>query len=1049
MNYKTTVDRVIGLVLGLAGFAVYTTTLASGAYPGQSALLVVERTGLYPVLTPNNPLWRFVAHISTQWIPIGDAATRLNLLSALFGAICIWLVYDLMVRVVFGSIDTDVVSETRVRIAARLAAVSSSVFLMFAIPFWVVSTRAHTEAFDLMLLLAAAKLLLGYAVNGKFRTALLFSFLYGIGIVEFATFITFAPFFGLVLLYVMWRQETLRLSSALSLVGCAVLGLLLYIPVAWQFYGSSGYVLREYGNFFDVIWFMWRDQYFIITRSLPREGWLIILFMTVIPWLACLAVARRALNNERDWGFYLLHIVVTVLVVTVLLNAEFSPWGMMGYGRLLVTPYLLTASVFGYLIAYWFMLPAQWGTEETASAVFFRQWLGVLLVLPLLGLLAWAPFRNVDSSDGRPSCVINAMAKEIVQSLDGRTWLVTDGPLDDHLLVAAHNMNLPLKLININKGRSSVYCSYLEGLFESPRMKNLVRVGISNLLLEWMKTDPDVCKKLAVLNKPDLWVAAGLTAVPSRLLFLGSKNSSEIDSANLLSNHHEFWERFKSISEYPFEEGAPLERWWREFLRHTGMVANNLGVYFEDLGRSEDAFAAYRASREIDPENVSALLNMWGMVDNGLASDEDGSIKAAIGVLEKEQTQKFHIWSLSQYYGYVRLPEAFAQLGWTWAYSGQPGLGLEGLKKAKTLLPEDRQGRIKQLMAGIYLSQKQELKSAKIYADILKNDPKNRTALVGMYRIASRQGDFETALKFLVKAEVAGVAKSVIGFEKAAVHFLDGKSEQAKEELNELLMDNPKSIRGWRLLAEVLMDLKNQSALDRCLRRLEENEGYGGYNVSLIRGRIALKNNDIETAYEHFEKALVRQPGNTMLLEWFVNTDMRYRKMGAARKHVKALLRRKPDSPIGHYVLGSLQIADGDLLLAEDSLRQSLSFRESDAAHNDLAWLLRNRGDLQNADKHAREAVKLNPRSGAAWDTLGAILYDRKQYKKAASAYEKALAHRQTPVIYLHMLECQLKLENKERASEIVEMLLPQREMMSPEDRDKLLKLQRIIADGQ
>jgi len=1046
MNSKTTLDRIIGLVLGLVGFSLYLATLASGAYPGQSAMLVVERTGLFPVMNPNSPLWRCVAAAITNWLPMGDAAIRLNLLSAVCGALCIWLLYDLMVRVVFGAIDELSVTEARARTAARLAAVSACLFLMFSIPFWVVSNRAHTQAFDLMLLLIAARMLLQYACTGRLRTALIFSFVYGIGIVEFATFITFAPLFGFILLFVMWRHENLRLPPVLALLGCAVLGLLAYIPVAWQFHGSTGYVLREYGNFFEVIWYMWRDQYFIITRSLPREGWLIILFMTVVPWLACLVVARRGLNDERDWGFYLLHVVVTVLVISVLLNAEFSPWGLMGFRRLLVTPYLLTASVFGYLAAYWFLFPSQWGREDGFATPFLRQWLGVLLVLPLLGLLAWAPFRNAGSADARSSRIVNAVAKEIVQSLDGRTWLVTDGPLDNHLLVAAHNMHLSLRLVNMNGGRSSVYCSYLEGLFESPKMKNLVRLGIDNLLHDWMKTDPEICGKLAVLNMPDLWVAAGLTALPNKLLFFGAPEPLEADASALLLQHKAFWERFELISEHPFEEGAPLERWWRHFVRHTGMVANNLGVYLEDLGRPDNAFEAYRRSREIDPENVSALLNMWGMVANGLASDENGALETAIETLEKEQKGKFHIWSLSRSYGYVRLPEAFAQLGWTWAYSGQPGLGLARLKKAMDLLPEDRQDRVKQLMAGVYLSQRQEEESEDIYSSILATKPGDRRALVGMYRIATRKGELADALQYLAKAEVAGVAKSVVGIEKASVHFLDGRLELAKEELNELLRENPGSIRGWRLLAEVLLEMDDTSALDRCLRRLEEQEGFGGYNVSILRGRLALKENDLEAAYGYFETALARRPRNTMLLEWFVNVDMMLRRMGPARNHVLALLRQKPDSAIGRYVLGSLQISDGDLQLAEDSLRQSLRLRESDAAHNDLAWVLQLRDALDEAETHARASVKMNPRSGSAWDTLGVILTRQKRYREAASALEKSLAIFQSPPVYLHMAECQALMGNRTRALDLVEELLPNRDEMPPADREKLIAIQQLLS---
>jgi len=48
----------------------------------------------------------------------------------------------------------------------------------------------------------------------------------------------------------------------------------------------------------------------------------------------------------------------------------------------------------------------------------------------------------------------------------------------------------------------------------------------------------------------------------------------------------------------------------------------------------------------IDPENVSALLNMATMVNSGLATDDDGSIDNAMQQFKEDEDQKYHIWSL-------------------------------------------------------------------------------------------------------------------------------------------------------------------------------------------------------------------------------------------------------------------------------------------------------------------------------------------------------------------------------------------------------------------
>ena len=61
---------------------------------------------------------------------------------------------------------------------------------------------------------------------------------------------------------------------------------------------------------------------------------------------------------------------------------------------------------------------------------------------------------------------------------------------------------------------------------------------------------------------------------------------------------------------------------------------------------------------------------------------------------------------------------------------------------------------------------------------------------------------------------------------------------------------------------------------------------------------------------------------------------------------------------------------------------------------NNLAWLLQERGELNEAEVHARSAVQLAPELSEAWDTLGVIHKAQRNFADAASAFEQALALR-------------------------------------------------------
>jgi len=999
-----------------------------------------------PRFSPASPVWTGLVMV-VRALSGRHFVSALNLISAVFGAAAVGLLYGLVREGVTIFIDDLGYTESRRRVAASLGGAGAALTLAFCIPFWIVSNRAHTAAFDVFLLLLTARLLLAYMDYGKLWVALLFSFLFGVGVVEFATFIVLAPLFGAWLLYVMYKRNVLRSTVVLALIGSAVLGLLVYLLAAWGFYKTPGYELRSYTGFFEIVWHMWRAQYLLISRSLPRDGWLVILFVTVVPWLAMLSVARRGLNDERDWGLYLLHTIMTGLVVAVVLNTPIAPFSILGMRRLLVTPYVLVSMVFGYLVAYWFLLPSGRGKDpEAASTRFLRNVLGWILIAPLAGTLVWSSVRNLEYAGTRPARFVNAFADEVIECLKGREWLLTDGVLDSHLLLAANRKDVPLRLMNVTAG-GSVYLDYLASQLEGTRMRNLVKVGIPALLSEWMETDSRVQDKVATLAMPDLWTRYGFVAVPNRLVFLGSKDAASLDAAALMSDHQTFWKRFSDV----LADGASARDdnpWYSLGKRHAGLVANNLGVLLEDLEQSDEAYEAYQMARNMDADNVSALLNMSAMVSSGRAADPGGAVKAAVSALEKNLDRKRHIWSLSRHYGYVRAPQAFAQLGWSWAFSGQAGMAISELEKAADMLPDDQKGGIQELMAGIFLRDNRAAEGEEIYRDILARDKRNQAALLGMVRIRLGQRKFKQAEGFLSLAANSGVPAERIELQRAGIAFASGDLTRAKEILDELLQTNRKLLRGWVLLADIAFAEENERELDKCLRRLEQLEGDRGYFGSMIQGRRALRNRDVTAAVEYFQAALNRNRTNRQLVEMLLRLELALGRRESVEGRVKTLLQENPNHAMALYARGSMQIADGELELAEDSLRGSLRAVRAPMTLNDLAWLLHLKGEHEEAKTLIDEAIEKANKEYSFWDTKGVILLEMKQYEEAAEAFGRALSiFDGAPVVHLHMGQAQLALGRKEQVRQIVKLFEGKKDLMPPADRELLAELEAGVGE--
>ena len=1046
------VGRRTGPLVGLAAFVVYLITLSAGAFPGQSARYVAEAAGATPRLTPDQPLWNAAASVLGR-IPIGDIAFRLNLLNAVLGAAVVVLLHGIMHTVIFRSIAINPVNRDRSEIAARLAAMSSALFLAFCLPFWFTATRAHPVMLSVLLLALLTQVFVNYTKTGQTNRLPLFAFLYGLATVESASFILFAPLFGLGLLYVMWRKEQLRPGLIVGLALGAMAGLLLYVLAAWHFSGSEGYAIREYKGLYQVIFYMWRDQWIVIKRSLPPVGWLMVIAVSIVPWLTVLAVARRGLNEEKDWGYYLLHTVLIGMLLGVLWNAAFAPWSMLGPGRLLVIPYVLCAVVFGYLCAYVFLLPWTWWEHaESTSRQWLRQRLGSILAGVLLFLAVIAPFRNAPEANGRAARFINAFAEELVDSLDGRTWVVTDGSIDDHILLAARKMGRSLTLLDLRKEGNPSYLRHISNLFnDNPRLKNTAQIGLFSLLQEWMASDPDIAQKLALMVFPDLWLGSGFASVPVHTVFLGAPTLAGLDVTALVSRHERFWERLLPLLT-GFDD-PPKGSHTRQILglyrahlaRHLSLTANNLGVALEDIERPNEAFAAYERSRAFDADNVSALLNESAMLKRGFATDRDESIQADLKALVEDETRRYHVWALSRYYGFVRAPQAFVQMGLAWARSGQPGLAVSGLRRAMEFLPDDSRGVVKQMLADVYFLQDEDDAGETLYYELLVEDPTHVRALVGSARIASRKGDFKKAGEFLERAEAADAPKPVMALEWASAYAMAGQSDQTRVILEDLLEVEPKSLRAWAMLAGILAENKDAPGVRRCIERMDALDTPRGL-TDVIRGQLAEMERDPNQARDYYESALRARPLNRQVLEFLLRLDLTQGRQDEALNHARRLLKIDPNNAFGNYVLGTVHIVEGHYDLAEAALRRSLEAKMTPAAFNDLAWIVLDRGQTEKAEKYARAALKIAPKMYQAWDTLGMALLKSSRLAEAEEALEKALSFSaDDPAVVVHIAELRAVQGDTKRAKELVDSLSARQHDLTEAEQNRLERVRHMI----
>jgi tetratricopeptide (TPR) repeat protein len=992
---------------GLAGI-VYLLTVAHGVYPGQSASLMAVCTGLEPTVAPMHPIWSAIA----GWIGrvhVLSLPLRLNLFSVLCGAAAVGLLCRQTAFLVRQTIHEDSIADRQIDRAAAVAGLTAAAALAFSVPFWSASTRLQYQGFDLLILLGLFQVLVLFVRTGLTVFLLAFALGYGVGIVETTLFILLLPVAAVLVVLALVKRRRFDLQT-LSLFGLAgIAGLCAYPLFAWSFFQGGDKALRGYRNVMDVLVFMWRDQYHIVRGAIPRVGWMWLLFQSAVPSLAAFIAARRALNNERSWSLYLLHAILTGVAVCVLTNVPFAPWRLVRLGGTLpVGTYAMMAMVTGYLAAYWHLMMSvrERRHDQQISNLTRRagNWMGLVLAWPLTVLVAVAAVVNGFEANGARGAGADLCARRLLDDLRGRSWIVTDGTLDNHIEILARERGQTVHLLCLQKDTDRIYQRQLvrliekENLFPSDRqrMLNSLDIGVLPFIQDWFASDTNIASKAVVFGVPDLWYGAGQSPLPEYLFFGGTRGLEGRNGPAMAADHMAFWNVVTRALPRRPRTTDPTSLLCNYLRRHVGFVGNNLGVTLEEMGRTNEAAAVYARVREIDPDNISALFNQFEMARRGTDEALKTRIEKEVRDFIARQKHQYALWSLSRYYGYVRSPELFARLGWSWALSGQTQAGLAGIKRADDLLlTRGSRLSLQQTIAAIYMLQDERAKSEDVYRQILANDPENRQAILSIARIAVASGELDKARNWLQKVQDVGVARNQLGVEYAAVHLAAGEFDLARVQLQETVDTQPNNLQALGMLAVVLLQQNNIKEVEQTV--LPKMEAVAGspdqYFIQIVRAQAAMaKGKDFfRVARAAFIRASILRPDVTRLSDVILQLDIALVDQPRAEQHARQVLRVNRRHALANYVMGSLRLQAGQYGEAEDYLRRSVTTEPLPAALNDLSETLRRMRKFVDAETFARDAVAKAPELYIGYETLAAILMDQSRIAEAEPLLDKAL----------------------------------------------------------
>ena len=113
----------------------------------------------------------------------------------------------------------------------------------------------------------------------------------------------------------------------------------------------------------------------------------------------------------------------------------------------------------------------------------------------------------------------------------------------------------------------------------------------------------------------------------------------------------------------------------------------------------------------------------------------------------------------------------------------------------------------------------------------------------------------------------------------------------------------------------------------------------------------------------------------------------------AAAALCQQILARVPGQPHALHMLGLIAFNAGNVAAAIDALRQACQSEEALAVyHSNLAEMLRQQGQLAEAEGYARKAIALAPDLAGAWNNLGIVLQESGQLEEARNCLQRVVA---------------------------------------------------------
>lgn len=977
---------VLPLILPFLAFGLYFFTLSPVPFPGAPARELATQLLLNDSVPLLSPLWGLIL----RFLPGNDPAFAAALLSAICGALSVFIFTALVQRVRFSVHDKDNPDEVRVEYRARrLAAAVSALYLTVCYPFWVHSTRSLPGAFHIFLLLGVVWIFSEYQRRGDAFLLLLFGLFYGIGCVEYTTFVIFAPLAAILVFRAMYQRAAFRWAPFIGTFLCALPPALIYLAQARFLWYASNAQALGYESVSQVLLALLRSQWHLITGPAMAVGFLVVLTLVVLPWSILFII--RTQRPAWRYSFWQLFLRVAVYVVAGLALAEIaiSPCKVFGSHEPMLIPHLILAVCVGRVAGEFSIMGAFRG--RSSRGVLLRRclapfgWIAPLLVLAA----AWL---NFPKADARTAIPVHAALRNALQGIPGRNVLLTTGGLDNDLRLAARSLGRKFVLIDTSAVRDSRYIDVLSHVFSSPRQQALLQVGFASFLRDFLSDDANLVRT-ATFDADHLIREFGYL-VPSGLIYGAVPSEDRVSVEEMEAGSKKLLADIDAIREARISKDNPAHPYTHHLDRIASKTFNNIGFALMVRGRKDDAKTMFETARTVYPENVVSLLNLLTLATENITSPNDPKSPEAVELEHQLDSLRARVnarslWNLAPLYGYLYNPAVLFHNGMMWAATGSPAVAEAEFRRAgagKIVNPAARA-----FLARAFLEAGNNRAAKLRYADIIRQDRNNFPAYLKLAEIAMAENRVEHARILLDKARSIRPDSPNLAFDAIAFDFIRGETDSALAALRAWTAEHKTDARAWALLAHLTADGSDSATFEQAVKSLKSLRAQSP-GIRIFLAEIYLAKKDWVSARDELEQILRLNPRLVHPLELLIDIDFKERKRELAEDHVRRLLTLDPANYTGNLMLASFQYERNQLSLAESSYRAALAARRTPVALNDLAFLLLRKGNFEEARTLLDEALAAAPANPLFLSTHAELLLHENRLDEAEEVLRNLLS---------------------------------------------------------